>query len=255
MIISAEEQFPNHVMLNSKNVGTSKALTGNVGMHFYLVNDGESFWDEKAVSKLEKAIAKAIKQFETQAAEYGTWLKLKYSTKNVSVNKRVDRSNWRSTLKTVLAEDSFKSVEAFKTYYEKKYGFNDSCIVLVFNKVFRSYASSADTVVPRHTECSVVGKTEGFFTSNFSAGVIMHEILHLFGAQDLYYPLDIRICAECYFERSLMIHSDCKVVDPLTAYLVGWKKHIDRTTREFLNATKNVTRKDVLDACEKEWKK
>lgn len=244
-MMSVEKEFPNHVMLDAKNVGTSKALVGNVGIHVYLVSDVGGYWDEKSISGFEKAISKAIKLLETKASEYGTWLKLKYTTSKVFVEEFIERGNWVTAMETAIRKSSFKSVEHFKKCYEEKHGFDDSCIVLAFNRTFRSYASEADSMCPDSSECCVVGRKEGLFTSNFSEGTIMHEILHLFGAKDFYYPIEIKVYAKGCFKRSVMLDTDCKAVDPLTAYLVGWKKHIDEETRLFLNLTKHLTRIDI----------
>ena len=84
---------------------------------------------------------------------------------------------------------------------------------------------------------------------------LVHELLHLFGAVDLYYPENLKQVGKKYLPGSIMC--DGNVIDDLTRYLIGWKRQLqsDSMAWKFLEETKNITAEDVRKANEAEWKK
>jgi len=254
MDYNVEKIFPNHFMLSYKNKGASKALVGEVGFYFFLISDLESKWDTRSIKKFENSIVKAILLLEKQAKNYGIDLDIKYAKEVISIGEKIQRENWRTALYKAIGKYSFKTVDEFQEYYEKKYKLNDSCVILVFNKDHRSYASVASSKRPKTTECSIIGKEKGFITSAFSHTTIMHEILHQFGAQDYYYPASVQKNAQLYIKNSIMLWSDHETIDTLTAYLIGWTTHIDKTTERFLKSIYTITQDAIDDATNDEWK-
>ena len=68
-----------------------------------------------------------------------------------------------------------------------------------------------------------------------------HELLHLFGAIDLYdYDNEgVRAIAEQFFPDSVMM-KPTYVIDELTAYLIGWTKQPSPKVLQFLARTKGL---------------
>ena len=62
----------------------------------------------------------AISCLERQAREYGASLKIKYAFDSVTTNDKVGFGNWRDIINSALGKYSFKSVDEFQEFYEKK---------------------------------------------------------------------------------------------------------------------------------------
>jgi hypothetical protein len=82
----------------------------------------------------------------------------------------------------------------------------------------------------------------------------IHELLHLYGAQDFYLIDEVKEAAEIYLPCSVM-GSDEQVVktDDLTAYIVGWTAELSGSALQFLDATAHLTMQDKYDALEQTW--
>ena len=67
-----------------------------------------------------------------------------------------------------------------------------------------------------------------------------HELLHVFGAKDFYYPKEVEQWATKHFPESIMNSSD-EEVDTLTAYLVGWTDTVADNAIAFLKDSIAIT--------------
>ena len=83
-------------------------------------------------------------------------------------------------------------------------------------------------------------------------GSILHEVLHVFGAADLYYPPQVAQAAGRILGESVMMNSDCQVLDDLTKYLIGWHRQPTAKARQLLMATAGITEQMVSDALQAE---
>lgn len=251
MGINPLEMFPKHFMLNYKNRGACKTLVGNVAFYFFAVNDPESRWDEVSLQGFKSVCNMAISCLERQAREYGASLKIKYAFDSVTTNDKVGFGNWRDIINSALGKYSFKSVDEFQEFYEKKHGLDDSCIILAFNKKLRGFASVATEGYTDFGECCFIGKSQALFRHTS----IVHEVLHQFGAKDYYYPEPLKESAKLHIGDSVMMTAGCERIDPLTAYLVGWTDEVDMRSGYFLRVTSNYTQKDIDDAIRAEHRR
>lgn len=80
--------------------------------------------------------------------------------------------------------------------------------------------------------------------SQSSPNTILHEFLHQFGAIDLYFPPDTIASARRNFGDTVMIHGS--YIDPLTCYLIGWKRDFSKEVIAFLEDTKHYTMGDCI---------
>ncbi len=150
---------------------------------------------------------------------------------------------------------SFLSISTLKVaqdYFKKKLDVDQVSLLLVYDKHDRSFA-----IQHKFKNSKAVYKLPVVFQSpnSYSAYTIAHELLHQFGAVDLYYPQKASECAKFYFRDSIMGIGKRDVVDDFTAYLVGWKDTVSDETWHFLNASTWVTKSIMEDAMRREWKK
>ena len=87
----------------------------------------------------------------------------------------------------------------------------------------------------------------------FTSFTIEHELLHQFGAVDLYYPKEVVEIAKLFLPKSIM--NDGYEIDPLTEYLIGWKESLSYNAALFLARTQHFTVEYINQAIADEWKK
>ena len=77
---------------------------------------------------------------------------------------------------------------------------------------------------------------------------VLHELLHLFGAVDLFYPPPVTKEAVRLFPHSVMYNGadpDCRELDDLTRYLIGWTDQTSPKAMALLRAGAGLTREDI----------
>lgn len=94
------------------------------------------------------------------------------------------------------------------------------------------------------------GKTECAFIYSKEKGMIgyRHELYHLFGAADLYYPDRLMEIAGRYFPNSIMYPADDQYTDEFTAYLISWTNQLSSKSQDFLRETSFMTEDNLEEA-------
>ena len=113
--------------------------------------------------------------------------------------------------------------------------------VVMLDKGGRSYSlpysgRNRDVSADYELEYSVIfsGFTD---TSRDSASdTVAHELLHLFGAQDYYYPESRKALAEQYYPKDIMLCDmpdlEYFTLEAFTAYTLGWTDEIPDVCQE-----------------------
>ena len=120
--------------------------------------------------------------------------------------------------------------------------------MFVFNKPFRSGAVSVDWQSRMHGEMSII-------SSEYTKHTIVHELLHQFGAVDLYYPREVNDLIQKMNYASVMATTASLHIDSLTSYLIGWTEEIDAAAVQILERTKHFTREYMFSAIRREHQK
>jgi hypothetical protein len=141
--------------------------------------------------------------------------------------------DWQETFVSKVGYDSFHDVQLS---LEREWQVASVPLVFVLNKEGRAcaYTQSADTGEEFLT----------VYSSDYSS--FCHEMFHLYGAEDFYYPMTVSNAANTYLPESIMLSGD--VVDDVTAYIVGWKKTLSDNAKKFLKATIHLTAEDMAEA-------
>jgi hypothetical protein len=193
-----------------------------------------SAWDSKAKSELQASLASQEKSLESDAKKYGKTLDVTFSYTVVDIAVLVDTANtdddWKEAALSALGLKNLKSAQ--KTL-QNIYGGDSNPIVFAINKAGRAYATWTTGM---QSECVTL-----FSSSNDS---FRHELCHLYGARDFYYPDEVVKLSDKYLDGSLM--GNGSAVDALTAYLIGWDEELDANAYSFLEQTKHLT-KEYLD--------
>ena len=240
--------YKDHIFLSYRNVGGSRKLVGDVVIVVFLVNDSESHWtdaDKKRYKALHLAAMRTLKRAATQ---HGVNLRLRNAYAEVTLPMDCSRENYAQWSQSVIQQYGKKTIPDYQKAYKANYKLDEAPILFIFNKPLRSMAVSVTADTRGYGELAMI-------TSQCRQRTIIHELLHQFGARDLYYPLELRdlVSRMCY--SSIMAADSTYVIDPLTAYLIGWTDEIDWAAEQILNCTKHYTHESMREMIKAEWKR
>lgn len=229
-----------HVYLEYKNSGRCAELIGNVTVTVVLVNDDVSAWNDKALSELSSSLSSQEKDIEKLAASYGKNLDLTFSYMSSKISGDAAAGDYFNLwLDSAAVGLGFKNLNNMQKELDSKNNADSNPILFALNKTGRAYAHYSSGT--NSAEYLVV------FSSDYSA--FNHELYHVYGARDFYYPDEVEELANTYLTESIM--SNGKVTDPLTAFIIGWDNEIDTEAYEFLKKTSHLTN-DYLEQANKQ---
>lgn len=221
-----------NVYLDYIGGGYCEKLSGNIEINVIFVTDNDSKWDQASKSKAVTEIQEQQALISNTAASFGI-------TANISVRyhegKLIGQSitsdnvdlNWKSS---VLNSAGLGDASTAQTNIESSRGVSSAPLVFLFNTSGRATAS--------HQSTGRVGVESIMLYSN-GISSLFHEMCHLYGAKDFYYPNDVESLAKKYLPESIM--NDGETVDPLTAFIIGWTDTLSPSAESFLRETSYIT--------------
>ena len=191
-------EFADHVYLIAKDSGNCDEMVGVVYVNVFFVNDTVSSWDDNTAESLKTSFAEQEKMLEADASAYGKEIDLifKYTAVNISVE--VDTSNtdddWQDAALYALGLGSLSKAQ---TTLQAQNGGDSNPIVFAVNNAGRAYASwTSGSRSERVT----------LYSSSFDS--FRHELCHLYGARDFYYPSEAEDLANKHIADSLMCRGE-----------------------------------------------
>ncbi len=228
--------YDNHLFLKAKGKGNCETLSGKICLMLVFVSDNESYWDAASRAEAEQELCQQMIRLGEYAADFGVDLPIYYGEWDVTVSADVESYNaydWQEKFVSQVGYDSFHDVQ---TSLENAWDVASAPLVFVLNKEGRAAAFAGAN--PTGEEFLTV------YSSDYDS--FCHEMFHLYGAEDFYYPMVVSNAATQYLSGSIMFNGD--KVDDLTAYIVGWKKTLTEDAKGFLKATAHLTEKDMAEA-------
>lgn len=234
--------LPEHVFYDNMGKGVCEVMTGDVLVLTVFVGDGESVWSDEETERVKAKQAEEIAGLEASAEGYGVSLDVTAIYDAVSVPEVLERDDYVTWTSDILEKIGLVSLQQFDEVLTERYGCDSAAVMFYFNKAERSFA--APSRFARTSEFTVIyGADSDAFT---------HELCHLFGARDLYYPEAITQAAKETLGESVMLDSRGRVIDSLTAYLIGWTPTPEPAALAFLSATSYITKEQYDAEREKE---
>lgn len=214
-----------------RNTGSAKRLEGNVYVITFFVSKEEWSVDEK--TGIFKQMRDAESWLERTAAGYGKKLRFVngvhglFEPFNVDIVPDYDAGGVSENIAMKYLALAGCPYRGYSDWVRRNSGCEQSLVFVIANSKGRGYATPiGSNVSVDNPEGAILYHSTG---SPLYAGDIIHEILHLFGAEDLYAVSDkmkeIDRLVEEKFPHEVMhrTHFPLKelMISPLTAWLVG----------------------------------
>ena len=153
-----------------------------------------------------------------------------------------------SNHESILSRYGVPDIPAYQEKHEAVKRCVEAPILFVFNKSFRSSAVSVDWLSRTYGEMAII-------SSDYSVHTIAHELLHQFGAVDLYYPAEVLKTVQQMGYDSIMAAHSSTHIDSLTAYLIGWTDEIDTAAARILDCSRHLTREYMIAEIQRQFQK
>ena len=228
------------------NLGNCGVLKRNPTLVVLFVDDAESSWNDTLIQHFKDVqIAKAVEWMEAQAAKYGVPLDIqtKYYHGTLDNGGRVYYPDTIAHEPSETDYDLFETVvgnmkegvgDQFYAKLRRDNGGEDVMFLCMVNKDGLSYARGHADAYSSILEYAVVyarntdvpaADTLHQKTHN-RASVIAHELLHLFGAEEMYDPAGRNEIAKQKYLKDVMLWTESFIarneITEFTAYCIGW---------------------------------
>lgn len=230
-------EYSDHLVFQSVNLGSCRELTGDVAIQVVFVDGDEGAWNEKNMAEYKKAMGQAYDQLTRWGRDYGQEVRISLRYAHTAESMDLDFLDSDAWADHVLNNADLPARGDDSVYMQE-------CMPIIFllNEGGRAYA------------CANASETYNDYLicfNNSTVSSFSHELLHLYGAVDYYYPLAYQEAAQKYFPQSIMFTTEeHKEFDGLTAYIIGWTDTLDENARAFLADTRHIRKEDLENAQE-----
>lgn len=231
------KELQENVFLNTRCGGSCETLTGKVHITILFVSDPGAVWSEEEIALQQQKINIIADTIRTDAASFGADLTLTVSYHKASTVE-LDITNFNPWYNNALASLDLPDTSQVNRYLEEAKGVDSAPVIFFTKRTGRSTATSQVTA----------GTGREYATIYQDSDPLYHELCHIYGAKDFYYPEKVQDLADTLLGDTIMKDSACGIVDSLTAYLIGWHSAPDEKATAFLVATNDITAKDMDQA-------
>ena len=229
---SVPEELWDHVYLDTRGQGSCARFTGNVTVLFVFADDPQTQWTLEEIESTKQEIEPILARIRQDAAAFGATLNLTADYVTGTAEKPLVRDEWFSWATDILQSLSLLDTPStLPADYRQHYQADAVPILFLTNQDGRSLARST---------ISGGSTIEGALIYD-DPGAIYHELCHVFGAKDFYFPAEVKTLAQLHIPNSIMADSNSGSVDSLTAYLMGWTDNLSNEALLFLNQTAYLT--------------
>ena len=216
------------------NKGACRTLGEDVYVVAIFINDARSVWYDYTYHwLLENKLEPGMNLIRQESSRYGYPLEMNYSVYrdikiDVSTPAFFEEQNTHTAfLSAVTNAMGFSSPSEMLDYHQEYFGYEQIAYFFCTNGNGRSYAHRSYTANSEEIEYCVFFTLydSGWATSH---STVPHEILHLFGAEDMYAEGTQRVNREklayqlCPDDVMLGDEHNLPIVDLYTAYTIGW---------------------------------
>lgn len=243
--LKVKPKGPNDTSESTINVGSAKRLSGKIYVLSVFVAPHSNPWLPVDIERQKQKVFEAERWLKMQALRYGKVVEFVNSAFGSDGSFLDDempgycdssRAKFHYPSK-VLLKMGFRSKNAFMDWARRQEGCLQ-CLAIVFtNTKGRCYASPISKELHAYDsdefnlECCFIYRADANYEIETNAAVIAHELLHLFGAWDLYEDDNTHTRAlktSVMFPNSIMLTTSKDIwelqIDEINAWLVGLKE-------------------------------
>lgn len=228
-------ELKQHPYLQMRGVGNCASFEGDMLLTVIFVNEPGLEWSDDEIAQQQTQIDQTVEQITGDAAAYGAALSITTQYKTATATEEFCREAHSGWVNSALASIGLADRFSAQLLLETEYGVDSAPMVFIGRQAFRDFA---------HSGSSLDGE---YVVLSENADSLYHELCHLYGAKDFYYPDEVLELATQYFPDSLMAFSNDGSVDELTAYLIGWSDTLTANAEAFLRDTSYLT-EEMLDS-------
>ncbi len=224
--------------------GTCSFLMNKKVVALFFIDDNSSSWDQGSIQQFtDKSVIPALEFLEKEALswdvdlQFEIWrfssalskgVKLKY---NGNVNPDLfDGGSTKDLLTQTANIFEYSCDMAFRWALEQKADGTEIIPIFILNKEGVSYARNNYIVSDVDAAEHAVVFSDNKYGSTDQAATFAHELLHLYGAEELYTPVQRYNLAIQLYEKDIMCLETRKIdklkIEAFTAYTLGWNKKI-----------------------------
>lgn len=220
------DTYDRHLLMNCKGLGSCHTLTGRVLLTMIMVSDSSAKWTKDALEqyKLEQAVA--TQKLLREAGQYGADVTIWFNYLECSIDGTVTMENYHEWATAALAAAGLPPMEEACKHLKELYDVKEAPVFFCVNYPGRSFALEWNA--GDYFEYSVLYSEHADYR---------HELNHLFGATDFYFPDIVSQLADKYLPNSIMKGNEDPVTDSLTAYLIGWTDTLTPEAKAFIDET------------------
>ena len=233
------EHLRDNYYLTYKDQGACDRMTGNIKVLVVFVNDSISRWNSEDMESAKVTFAEHEARMEKDAAKYGAEMDMTMEYLQATISVEFTFKDGKMT-PAYLAMQKVGLADAFydQDLLESQYNADSVPVLFVLNRDGRAYAVARDKN-NNGMECAVI------YGKDLSS--VRHEICHIYGAEDFYFP-DATVAAMNKYLPTSLMYNHYNDVDDLTAFLIGWVDTLSANARSFLEETNHLTRDEIEDA-------
>lgn len=223
----------NNVFLDARDQGISATLTGDVLITTIFVSDQATDWTAAEMKEIKMGHKTMTDAILAEAKAWGVELSLTLEYRTASVTQDLATASHNDWYQSALKSAGLTSTAS--TDLEKTRKVKEAPILFYLDLTGRAFAAPMKSKSTR-PEYAV------FYSDDAGCIYYRHELYHLFGAKDYYYPAAVKTLGESYFPDSVMMSAGLdSETDPLTAYLIGWTDQLSAQAQAFLQETNWIT--------------
>lgn len=224
-------QYRNHVFIGPRGGGDCDSLTGDVLLTVVFTDEPNSIWSDLAMEEFKQGLNAVTAKLTAQASGYGVTLNITFQYLRAKTTVASTFSNFETWSDEAIRSAGLGEKSLVIPTLKKTHSVKEAPVLFVLNRGGRAFARTHAT--PSGMEYAILHNTESDYR---------HELMHIFGARDYYYPDEAEALAKKYFPSSIMNTADGEaVIDPLTAYHIGWTDELTDTAIRFLDETAWIT--------------
>jgi hypothetical protein len=209
-------------------------MTGRIRLTFLFTDIPGYRWTYREKQDAKEVYAKALKLVARDAQRFGIRFDMKTDYISSSVQEEVAMGNCVDWAEKALAAAQLPGYHDAGSLLKKRFGVDSAPLCFCINGPGRSFAHSG-------------GNTE--FIVLFTQEALFHELCHLYGAKDFYYPEKLSDLAKEYYPNSVMLDDTHPqvCVDNFTAYLIGWTDKLVGRDQQFLKELEKIPLSDFTE--------